>query len=324
MIHPDSSRVGASRRLARVIHRHRVDIVHARGAGATWAAWRAATDAGAHFLVTFDLASAQPGPLQRRYVAAMTKGECVIALSQFQADHIRQTYPVEPGRIRLIRRGIDLRSFDPDKVGPYRLAQLVRRWSLPDGVPVVMAAGRRGWVGDGVLLEALARLRNLPFRCLLVGAGEDATIRAELEAGIRHLGLADRVQLTGECADMPAAYMLADVVVSASNLPAAFVHVITEAQAMGRPVVATCHDGAEEQVLPEQTAWLVPPDEPEALGQAIAEALSLTPDQRAALSHAAIAHARACFGKERMCAQTLSLYREMLSTDAYALGPAAA
>ncbi len=314
----------ASRRLARIIRRHRVDIVHARGAGATWAAWRAAADAGAHFLVTFDSVSAQSGPMQRRYVDAVTRSERVIAVSQFLADHIRQTYPIEPGRIRLIRRGIDLRLFDPDNVGPHRLAQLARRWSLPDGVPVVMAAGRRGWARSEVLLEALACQRDLPFRCLLVGAGEDAADRSELERRIRRLGLADRVQLTGECADMPAAYMLADVVVSASNLPETFIHVVAEAQAMGRPVVATCHGGVEEQVLRERTAWLVPHSEPEALAAAIAEALSLTPDQRFALGRAATAHARECFGKEHMCAQTLAVYRELLRTDAYALGPAAA
>jgi glycosyltransferase involved in cell wall biosynthesis len=204
------------------------------------------------------------------------------------------------------------------------MVQLARRWSLPDGVPVVMAAGRRGWCSNDVLLEGLARLKDLSFRCLLVGADEDAANRKELERRIRRLGLAERVQLTGDCADMPAAYMLADVVVSASSEPEAFVHVITEAQAMGRPVVTTNHAGVEEQVVRGCTAWLTPPGEPEALAAAIAEALSLTPEQRFALGQIAQAHARESFGKERMCAQTLGVYQELARADAYALGPAAA
>jgi glycosyltransferase involved in cell wall biosynthesis len=315
----------AARRLARIIRAQGVDIVHARGPGASWSAWRASGDARAHFLSTFDTVYERSGALQRRYTAAMAKGERVIAVSQFLADHIRDSYPVEPGRIRLIRRGIDLSYFDPDQVRPERMVQLARRWSLPDGVPVIMAASRRGWSSNGVLLEALAQITHLPFRCLLVGAGEEEPIqRRELERLLGRLGLSERVQLTGDCGDMPAAYMLADVVVTASSEPEAFVHVVTEAQAMGRPVVATNHGGVEEQVVRGRTAWLAPPGDPEALAAAIAEALALTPEQRFALGQIAQAHARESFGKERMCAQTLAVYRELLRADAYALGPAAA
>ncbi len=312
-------------RLRHLIRERGVGIVHARGPGPAWSACRAARETGAHFLATVDRVYERSGPTRRWLTAAMARGERVIAVSQVLADHIRETYPVDPGRIRLIRRGIDLRHFDPEHVGPERLVQLARRWNLPDGVPVVMAAGARGrWAGSGLLLEALAQLRDLSFRCLLVGADEDAAARPELERGIARRGLTQRVQLTGECADMPAAYMLTDVVVSASSEPEAFVRVIAEAQAMGRPVVATNHPGADEQVVPERTAWLAPPGEPDSVAAAIAEALALTPGERLALGHIARDHARASFGKERMCAQTLAVYEELLRADAYAWGPQAA
>jgi glycosyltransferase involved in cell wall biosynthesis len=314
----------AARRLARLIRAHKVDIVHARGPGASWAARRAAADAKAHFIATFDTVYDGAGAMQRRYLAAMARGERVIAVSQFLADHVHAVHGVEPGRIRLIRRGIDLAYFDPERVRPERLVQLSRRWSLPDGVPVVLAPVRRGGTGDFLLLEALARLSGLSFRCLLIGAAEEAAGRRDLERKIHELGLDQRVQFTGECADMPAAYMLADVVVSASSEPEAFLHVITEAQAMGRPVVTTTHGGVEEQVVRGRTAWVTPPGDPDALAAAIAEALSLTPEQRFALGQIAQAHAQENFAKERMCVQTLGVYRELLRADAYALGPAAA
>jgi glycosyltransferase involved in cell wall biosynthesis len=119
-------------------------------------------------------------------------------------------------------------------------------------------------------------------------------------------------QLVDDCNDMPAALMLADVVVSASNRPEGFGRIIVEAQAMGRPVVATDHGGARETVLAHETGWLVPPGDTRALAGAIAEALALTADQRAILAERAITHARARFGIERMCAETLAVYREIL------------
>ena len=83
---------------------------------------------------------------------------------------------------------------------------------------------------------------------------------------------------------MPAAYMLADVVVSASTDPEGFGRVIVEAQAMGRPVVATDHGGARETVVPGETGWLVPPRDPAALAAAIGAALALGPGERSLLA----------------------------------------
>jgi len=85
---------------------------------------------------------------------------------------------------------------------------------------------------------------------------------------------------------MPAAYMLADVVVSASSDPEGFGRVIIEAQAMGRPVVATDHGGARETIEPGISGWLVPPRNSARLAAAIGEALSLGESERSAFPDA--------------------------------------
>ena len=68
---------------------------------------------------------------------------------------------------------------------------------------------------------------------------------------------------------MAAAYMLADVVVSASLNPEAFGRVAAEAHAMGRPVIATDHGGARETVIAGETGWLIPPGDADALAQTL-------------------------------------------------------
>jgi glycosyltransferase involved in cell wall biosynthesis len=309
-----------AQRLARLIRQHQINIIHAQGAGPAGPAWRAAQKTGAHFILSFDSIEEESAPLQKRFLAALLASERVLVVSQFLADHLRVTYSIDPGRIRLIRRGVDLRSFDPDRVRPDQLIDLSRRWHIPDGVPLIMTFARPGsWSDVGALLEALARLRSTKFRCLLVGADEDAAARAEIGRQIARLELSRAVQLTGECSDMPAAYMLSDVVVSVSRDPGALVHVVTEAQAMGRPVVTTNEGGADEQVVREYTAWLVPPGDPDSLAEAIGDALALTPEQRLILGNTAKEHVRANFNKERMCAQTLAVYEELLRANANAV-----
>jgi glycosyltransferase involved in cell wall biosynthesis len=125
-------------------------------------------------------------------------------------------------------------------------------------------------------------------------------------------GLNEVVRLVDHCDDMPAAYMLTDVVISASTDPEAFGRVIAEAQALGRPVIATDHGGAKETVIPGVTGWLVPPGDADALAAAIEKVLSLDSAQRSTLAGKAIANVRDNFSKATMCAKTLDVYDEVL------------
>jgi glycosyltransferase involved in cell wall biosynthesis len=301
-------------RLAAVIDEHDIDIVHARSRAPAWSAWAANRRSRRHFVTTFHNAYGDATRLRRWYNSVMGRGERVIAISHFVAAHVAATYEVRPDRLRVIHRGVDLMRFDPQRISAERLIQLATRWRLPDDRPIVMLAGRlTRWKGQLDLVAAIAALGRRDVLCLLVGSDEGRpSFRRELERTIAARGLGEVFQLVDDCNDMPAALMLADVVVSASNRPEGFGRVIVEAQAMGRPVVATDHGGARETILPNETGWLVPPGDIRALAGAIAEALALSRDERAVLAGRAIAHVRAGFGIERMCAETLAVYREIL------------
>ncbi len=110
--------------------------------------------------------------------------------------------------------------------------------------------------------------------------------------------------------------MLSDAVVSASTDPEAFGRVMIEAQALGRPVIASDHGGARETVLPEKTGWLVPPGDADALAAALAKVLALDGAARSRLSKAAIANVKEYFSKQKMCAKTLEVYNEVLQAPA--------
>ena len=204
--------------------------------------------------------------------------------------------------------------FDPESVSGPRIARLAREWRLPDGAPTVMLPARlTRWKGAEVLLDAVARLQRRDVVCVLVGAaqGRDRFVAGLLRRAAA-LGIADRVRLAGQCDDMPAALMLADVVVSASLKPEAFGRVVIEAQAMGRPVVATDHGGAAETVEHLVTGWRVPPGDAAALAAALDHALQLAPEHRQALGERARASVCAHYTTAAMQAATLEVYGELL------------
>jgi glycosyltransferase involved in cell wall biosynthesis len=305
--------------LIRLIRRFGVDIVHARSRAPAWSAWAAARATGRHFVTTFHNAYGARTALKRRYNSVMAQGDRVIAISDFVADHAASVYGVGRDRLRTIPRGVDLEIFDPNRVGAQRIINLACQWRLPDGLPVVMLPGRlTRWKGGLDFIAAIATLGRRDICCVLVGSEQRHGFRRELEAAIRDNGLAGVFRLVDECRDMPAAYMLTDVVVSASRDPEGFGRIIVEAQAMGRPVVATDHGGARETIVPGATGWLAPPRDPAAIAAAIGEALALAAHERRQLAERSIAHVAARYTSEAMCARTIRVYEELLfprSTD---------
>ena len=303
-------------RLAQLVKRERVDIIHARSRAPAWSALAASRRARCHFVTTFHNAYGGGSWLKRRYNRVMAEGERVIAISRFVAEHAMAVYGVTPEKLRIVERGVDFSRFDPERTSAERVIRLAREWQLPDGVPVVMLPGRlTRWKGQLVLIDAVQRLAERDLCCVVLGSGEQRYWRELLDA-IAAKGQGGRFQMVEDCRDMPAAYMLADVVVSASTRPEGFGRVIAEAQAMGRPVIATDHGGAREILLDGETGSLVPPGDADALAAAIDRALALDGAQRAVLAQRAIQHMRAHFSTERMTERTLAVYEEILFPEA--------
>jgi len=304
-----------ARKLADLIAAEKVDLVHARSRAPAWSALEAAKRTDRPFVTTFHGTYGAENWLKRRYNEVMVKGERVIAISHFIAGHMRRLYGVPVRRIRVIHRGVDLTKFDPARVSAERVIQLSTRWRLPDGAPVIMLPGRlTRWKGHTVFIDAIAMLGRDDLRCILVGSDQGrAGYRRELEKQVQRLGLGKVIQLVDHCDDMPAAYKLTDVVVSASTEPEAFGRVVAEGQALGRPVIATDHGGARETVIPGETGWLVKPGDADSLAEALARCLDLTAAARQVMAERAIANVRDNFSTEVMAAKTLDVYDEVLS-----------
>ncbi|MDD2315819.1 MAG: glycosyltransferase family 4 protein [Desulfobacterales bacterium] len=302
--------------LRRLLVQEKVDILHLRSRLPAWIgylAWKSLPEKLRPKLVTtfhgFYSVNA--------YSAVMTRGQKVIAISTAVADHIRQYYRVPQERIIRIFRGVDETEFSSGVVNPERVASLRESWDLDvDAGPVVMLPGRLTRLkGHDVFFKALAEVRSLPWTAVCVGDAENPSYAAELRSLIRRLGLENRVRLAGHCEDMPAAYLVADVVVSATSGEAeAFGRIAVEAQAMGRPVIASAHGGSLETVLDGETGRLFAPGDPQSLAVALGELLSSSA-LREKYAQAARNWVQQRFTVETMFGETLKVYESLLNLD---------
>ncbi len=301
-------------RLRKVIRQYGADIVHARSRAPAWSAEAAARREGSHFVTTVHGTYSTASALKRRYNAVMMRGERVIAISNFIADQVQDTYGVDQTRLRIIHRGVDVEVFAPASVTQERMIQLATAWKLPDDRQVILMPGRFSrWKGHQLVVEALAKLDRRDVICVMAGADTaSGDYLSAIEKKARELKVLELVRFVDFTRDMPAAYMLSDAVVSASTRPEAFGRTLAEALAMGRPVVGPEHGGAPEIIGDGGIGWLFPPGDAGGLAEALAAALSLNSGARHRLADEAMRWIRAEFANPRMCADTLAVYEEVL------------
>ncbi len=227
----------------------------------------------------------------------------VVAVSDEVQQRLLQA-GVPAHRIHLIRNGIDLQPFDITRPspgehrGPDRplLVGLVGRLATEKGIELFLQAAR----------DVLVDQPSTKF--VVVGDGPD---RAKLEALIDHLGIRESVSMPGRSEDMPSVYASLDVMVSSSRkegLPIA----ILEGMASRLPVVATAVGAVPSVVQDGRTGVLVPTGNVGALKSAI---LGLLRDsvQRERYGNAGRQSIAESFSAERMSADYLALYEEVLS-----------
>lgn len=311
--HPLWARLTLPGKLAASLGEARVSLVQARSPQTAWVAAALARKLGVRWIATLHRPFMADGFTGRLVERGQARADALIAVSEHVARDALARFPQLQDRIETIPPGINLDRFDPAIVRADRLIRLAADLRIPDGSHLVLCPARFDEDrGQKILVEAMKALGRDDVFCLLLGSvGAPTPFERDLERAIEAAQLNGRVKIGPYVDDMPAAYMLADVVVATGGARQGFSRALVEAQAMGRPVVAEDGGGSAETVLPGVTGWLAPEGDAAALAAALGAALSLDPARRAELARAAQDHARTRYGLAQANARLLALYERL-------------
>ena len=298
--------LSAAWRLSRAIKQLRPDIVHAH-------------DPHAVAMAALAL-SMSTQPKRARLVAARRvdfrlKGN---ALSRWKYDQVDRFIcaseairkilladGVAPARAVTVHEGIDL-----GHVAAAPRLPIHEEFWLPHGSPIVgNVAALVAHKGQRHLIEAAALVvREVPdARFLIAGEGE---LRPTLEHLIKHLNLEKHVILAGFRPDVLSMHKAFDIFVM-SSITEGLGTSLLDAMACARPIVATTAGGMPEVVQDGNTGILVPPRDDRALADGIIRLLK-DAALRERMGAAGLALAQARFSAERMVADTVRVYEEIV------------
>ena len=305
-----------SKKLEKFIKDNDINIVHARSRAPAWSAYWAAKRAGVHFMTTFH-GTYGLGPLgiKKIYNRVMTYGELVIAISNHIKSHMLKNYKVDENKIRLIHRCVSIEKFSPEQVSQQRIIAAIKDNNIPEDKPVISLIGRvTHWKGQHKLIEALSKMKNKNYHCLIVGSDQGRTAYSDsLRTLAKKLGVIDRVQFIGHSFDIPALLMVSDVVLSTAIEPEAFGRAAIEGQAMGKIMIASNIGGSLENTIDGITGKLYDAQDSQALADAIDWALDLPEKEKNKIGKAAIKNVKDNFTKQKMCDSTIAVYEDLIT-----------
>ncbi|HEY9133857.1 MAG TPA: glycosyltransferase [Dyella sp.] len=275
------STLGRMFALRRELRRIQPDIVHARSRLPAWMGWWAMKGLSPkpHFVTTVHGLNSPS-----RYSAILLRGERIVAVSQTLRDYVLSHYRwLEPGRVRVIPRGIDPEAFPyghrPDDAWT---RAFFTEFPTLAGAPLLTLPGRGTRLKghhDAIHLIADLKRRGIDARLLLLGAEEPGreTYAAELRDLIASLGLENQVVITPTRDDVRDIYATSALILQLSNKPESFGRTVVEALSLCRPVLGYAHGGVGELLAELYPAGRVPPGDRERLVERAAELLRVAP-----------------------------------------------
>lgn len=246
-----------------------------------------------------------------RYALLVHQADLIVGVSrQVLDDFFQDGIPVE--RTQVIYNGIDFARLDKQPGTDLRPSL-----GIAPGTVLIGAAGsliRRK--GHDVLIRALGQMEKGQEAHLLIASGGPE--RDALERLTAELGLSARVHFLGYHDPITDLYQSCDIMALASRADA-FGLVLAEAGYSRRPVVATRVGGIPEVIEDGATGFLVPPEDPQALAQALAR-LVADSGLRARLGEAGRLRAETRFSVQRMAGEFADTYGRLAAQPRAALG----
>ena len=151
------------------------------------------------------------------------------------------------------------------------------------------------------------------FQAIILGSDQGRKVYSKkLINLVERYNLNKKIRFISHCKEMPLAYSLADVVVSASIEPEAFGRVSVEAQSMGKPIVASNIGGSKETIVNKKTGFLYKHDDPRELAKNLNTVIQLSPDELKNMGNEGRKNITKKFDVETMCQSNLKEYRRLI------------
>ena len=299
----------------------KINIVHARSRAPAWACYFASFLTRRVFVTTFHGTYNFKSSIKKFYNSIMLRAKLTIAGSNFIFSHINENYSEylnKEKKLRVIYRGINIDYYNSKNISLLKQEKLKEEWNLSSNKFTILLPGRLTyWKGQEKFIESLNILIEdydvTNFQAIILGSDQGRKVyKKKLVNLVERYNLNKKIKFVHHCKEMPLAYSLSDVAVSASIEPEAFGRISVEAQSMGKPIIASNIGGSKETVINKKTGLLYKHDDPRELAKSLNTVIQLSPDELKSMGNEGRKNIAKKFDVETMCQSNLKEYRRLI------------
>ena len=301
---------------------HNISIVHARSRAPAWSCLIATKITRRKFVTTFHGTYNFKSSIKKFYNSVMVRSNLVIAGSNFIFSHVKDNYSKYldfKKKFLVIFRGINVDYFDPSTTLDTEENNLLSSWGVTGDKKLILMPGRlTEWKGQVLFIEALnlvnKELGHQSFYAVILGDDQGRDIYTKkIKRLAEQYRLIPQLKFVEHCKNMPLAYKISSLVVSASIEPEAFGRVAIEAQSMEKPIIASDIGGSHETITNNVSGFLFESNNPESLSKKIIEVLNLDESILKLIGIEGRKNIIKKFNVEKMCFSTYSEYKKLLN-----------
>jgi glycosyltransferase involved in cell wall biosynthesis len=301
---------------------YNISIVHARSRAPAWSCLWATKITRRKFVTTFHGTYNFNNSIKKFYNSVMVRSHLIIAGSNFIFSHINVHYSKFLNfkkKFLVIFRGINVDYFDPSTTLDVEQNQLLSDWKITKEKKIILMPGRlTSWKGQELFIEALNLVNKdlgyQSFYAVILGSNQGRDIYTKkIKRLAEQYRLTNQLKFIEHCKNMPLAYKICDLVVSASIEPEAFGRVAVEAQSMEKLILASNIGGSKETIINNKTGFLFESGNSQSLSKKIVEALNLDESTLKSMGIEGRKNIIKKFNVEKMCFSTYSEYKKLLN-----------
>ena len=299
-----------------------ISIVHVRSRAPAWSCLLATKITRRKFVTTFHGTYSFKNTIKKFYNSVMVRSNLIIAGSNFIFSHVNSNYSRYLNikkKFLVIFRGINVDYFDSSTTLESEENRLISYWGVDRNKKLILMPGRlTSWKGQEVFIEALKLVNKElgydSFYAVILGSDQGRDIyKKKIKRLVEQHRLTNQIKFVDHCKNMPLAYKISDLVISASIKPESFGRVAVEAQSMEKPIIASDIGGSNETIINNKTGFLFKSGNPESLSKKIIEVLNLDESILKSMGIEGRKNAIAKFNVEKMCFSTYSEYKKLLN-----------
>ena len=299
-----------------------ISIVHARSRAPAWSCLLATKLTRRKFVTTFHGTYNFNNSFKKFYNSVMVRSNLVIAGSNFIFSHIYENYEKyinnKNRKLLVIFRGINSEYFAQNNISNIKLQKQIKEWQIDKSKFIILLPGRlTHWKGHKIFIEAIKLLTEQenpqPLEGIILGSDQGRNVyKKQLTGLVEQYRLNKSIKFISHCDEMPTAYRIANVVISASTEPEAFGRVSVEAQSMQIPIIASNIGGSKETIIENKTGYLYTNKDPIDLANSIAKVMQKNYNLLKSLGIEGRKNVLKKFDVDKMCQTTFTEYKKLI------------